>query len=151
MQILTDSKSFTLDVIWCKMYQLKGSLCVLWKNHYAMPRGPLHTAAARQPKKKFAKDQHGTKNELFFYRFLYSLYSADFDDPILLKDIFLVWTLHILLLNAFFYITGKHLYSFWWLYHEYLSAVSFRLKGFWIARIPRSPSCKIHFHILLVG
>lgn len=31
-----------------------------------MPRGPLHTAAARQPKKKFAKDQHGTKNELFF-------------------------------------------------------------------------------------
>lgn len=26
-----------------------------------MPRGPVHTAAARRAKKKFAKDQHGKK------------------------------------------------------------------------------------------
>ena len=47
--------------------------------------------------------------------------------------------------RVFFYITERHLYSFWWLAHDYLSTMLFKLNGSWIAQNPWSPSSQIFF------
>ena len=57
--------------------------------------------------------------------------------------LFLVWTLHILLLTTFLYVAGKSFWQFLVVSSEYLSTVYFKLNGFWTAKIPSSSSLKI--------
>ena len=168
---------FSLAVLWCKIYQSKIYLCVLWKiplrtknwkslsqfYHYAVPVKhlvktvlkevcTLHTLLPDEQWKNLQRIST-TQRMKFFTMDFFSKYDQIHRKlriwshvlkkslmenfilcamllrwPHMLKVSFLVRTLHILLLNEFFYTKRKHLYSFWRLSHEYLSAVIFRLK-----------------------